>query len=173
MIDKSDLNLSMSNLHHFINSILDVLAPYKKLSKNELKLKSKPWINNEIQVLMKKRDKLLYKYSKHKLKNSHTAISLCNEYKVIRNKITTMKRVNKLEYYKKFFDSNKNKMSSIWKGIRSIVNISNTSKKDIMILDSNGKKITDPKKIAQLFNDHYASVGPNIDKKISKTFEKV
>ena len=46
MIDKSDPNLSMNNLHHFINSILDILAPYKKLSKKELKLKSKPWINN-------------------------------------------------------------------------------------------------------------------------------
>ena len=54
MIDQSDPNLSMNNLHHFINSFLDVLAPYKKLSKKELKLKSKPWINNEIQVLMKK-----------------------------------------------------------------------------------------------------------------------
>ena len=36
---------------------------------------------------------------------------------------------------------------------------------DIMTVDSKGKKITDPKKIAKLFNDHYASVGPNIDKK--------
>ena len=56
-------------------------------------------------------------------------------------------------------------MSSSWKGIRSIVNISNSSKKDIMIVNSKGKKVTDPKKIAKLFNDHYANVGPNIDKK--------
>ena len=64
MIDKSDPNLSMNNLHVFINSILDVLASYRKLSKKELNLKSKPWINDEIQHLMKKRDKLLSKYSK-------------------------------------------------------------------------------------------------------------
>ena len=62
-----------------------------------------------------------------------------------------------------FFDSNKNKMSTIWKGIRLIVNINNTSKKDIKILDKNGKKITDPQKIVNLFNNHYANVGPNID----------
>ena len=37
---------------------------------------------------------------------------------------------------------------------------------------SNEKKITDPKKIAKLFNDHYASVGPNIDKKIPKPLKK-
>ena len=35
-----------------------------------------------------------------------------------------------------------------------------------MIVNSKGKKVTDPKKIAKLFNDHYANVGPNIDKKI-------
>ena len=33
-----------------------------------------------------------------------------------------------------------------------------------MIVNSKGKKVTDPKKIAKLFNDHYANVGPNIDK---------
>ena len=83
-----------------------------------------------------------------------------------------MKRDNKHEYYKKFFDSNKSKLSSIWKGIRSIVNINNTSKNDIMLLNSKGEKVTDPRKIAKSFNDHYASVGPNIDKN-SKIFKEV
>ena len=78
----------------------------------------------------------------------------------------------KVQYYRKFFDSNKCKMSSIWKGIRQIVNINNTSKKDVMLLNNKGKKVTDPRKIAKLFNDHYASVGRNIDKKIPKPLKK-
>ena len=82
---------------------------------------------------MQKRDKVLFKYSKHKQKNSQEAIALYNEYKAVRNKVTKLKRDNKLEYYKKFFDSNKSKLSSIWKGISSTVNINNTSKKDIII----------------------------------------
>ena len=84
-----------------------------------------------------------------------------------------MKRDNKMDYYKRFFDSNKNKMSTIWKGIRSIVNINNTSKKDIKILNKNGKKITDPQKIVNLFNQHYANVGPNIDKKTPQIAEEI
>ena len=83
-----------------------------------------------------------------------------------------MKRDGKMDYYKKFFDSNKNKMSTIWKGIRSIVDINNTSKKVIKILNKNGKKITDPQKIVNLFNNHYANVGPNIDKKLPKLLKK-
>ena len=39
MIDKSNPNLSMNNLHHFINSILDVLAPFKNTLKKGIKVK--------------------------------------------------------------------------------------------------------------------------------------
>ena len=164
LLDLNDPNLSMNNVHQYVNNFLDVCAPYKKLSKKELKLKSKPWITIEIQSLMKKRDKLLAKFSKHKKKNSVLAANLYNDYSIIRNNVTKRKRDSKMDYYKRFFDSNKNKMSTIWKGIRSIVNINNTSKNDIKILNKNGKKITDPQKIVNLFNQHYA-VGPNIDKK--------
>ena len=41
-----------------------------------------------------------------------------------------------------------------------------------MLLNSKGKKVTDPRKIAKSFNDHYTSVGPNIDKKIPKSLKK-
>ena len=63
-------------------------------------------------------------------------------------------------------------MSNIWKGIRAIVNLNNTSKTDIKILNKNGKKVTDPQKIANLFNEHYANVGPNIEKKMPKSLKK-
>ena len=56
-------------------------------------------------------------------------------------------------------------MSSIWKGIRSIVNLNNSSKKDIQIIERNGKKVSDPIMIAKIFNEHYVNVGPNIEKK--------
>ena len=48
---------------------------------------------------MKNRDKLLFKYSKHKQKNSQVVIALHKEYKGVRNKVTKLKR-DKLEYYK-------------------------------------------------------------------------
>ena len=41
-MDLNDPNLSMNNLHDYINKLLDMYAPYKKLSKKEIKLKSKP-----------------------------------------------------------------------------------------------------------------------------------
>ena len=64
-------------------------------------------------------------------------------------------------------------MSSIWKGIRSIVNLNNSSKKDIQIIERNGKKVSDPIMIAKIFNEHYVNVGPNIEKKIPKVAKNI
>ena len=51
--------------------MLDEHAPFKKLNKNELKPKTKPWIRKEILFLMWKREKLLSKY--HRTKDNETA----------------------------------------------------------------------------------------------------
>ena len=82
-----------------------------------------------------------------------------------------MKRDGRVEYYHRFFDENKRKSSVIWKGIRSIVNINSTSRKDIKLLNDKGKNVCDPIKIAELLNKYFASIGNNIDKKIPKSLK--
>ena len=155
----------MNNFHQHINNLLDKFARFKKLSKKELKLKQRPWINNSIQYHMKRRDNFLRSYTKLNNKESPEAQAILKDYKVVRNLVTKMKHDSKIEYYKKFFENNKKKMSSIWKGIRTIVNINSKSKRDIKIINNKGVKLTDPLKIAKLFNELYVNVGPTIDKK--------
>ena len=70
-MSKTDPNISTSNLHQHINVLLDEFAPYKKLSKKEYKLKTKPWINTEILSKIKTQDKLLPKYCKAYNKCTH------------------------------------------------------------------------------------------------------
>ena len=117
---------------------------------------------------MKKSDKLLHKYCKAKDKDSFYAQAIYEDFKFTRNSLTKMKRDSKIDYYRKYFEVNKNKASSIWKGIRSIVNIQNSSKKDIKLLNDKGSNISDPKKIVDLFNKYFVKVGPNIDERIPK-----
>ena len=170
-IDENDPNMSMNNFYQHINYILDELAPYKKLNKREIKLKSKPWINNDILSEMKERDKLLHKYCKLKDKNSINALNIYTQYKIIRNNLTKSKRESKIKYYKEFFEANKKKSSTLWKGIKSLVNINNSSKKDIKLISDNGMSVSDPKMIAELFNNYFVNIGPSIDKNI-KTANK-
>ena len=168
LINESDPNISMNNLHQHINYLLDEFAPFKQLSKKEYKLRSKPWINKNILAHMKKHDELLHRYCKAKEKDSAYVQAIYDEYKVTRDSITKIKRESKIDYYRKYFEVNKNKASSIWKGIRSIVNIQNSSKKDVKLINDKGKNISDPKQIVELFNKYFVNVGPNIDSKIPK-----
>ena len=92
-LDDNDPNKTIKNLYNNINYILDEFAPYKKLSKNEMKLKTKPWINAEAQYLMWKRDKLFKTFCK--AKDDGVKQRLYAEYEKIRNDLTTMKRHNK------------------------------------------------------------------------------
>ena len=109
LINENDPNVAINNFHRHINYLLDELALYKKLSKKELKVKSKPWINNLILIEINKRDKLLHKYSKMKNKDSDTASIIFDKYKKIRNIVTKLKRDSKLEYYHKFLKRIKRK----------------------------------------------------------------
>ena len=128
---KDDHSKSLNNLHIYVNNIVDYLAPTRKLSKKELRLKGKPWITMEIQQEIYKRNKIWKKYSKRK-KCSSDYIHLFKEYKTIRNKITNI-----------YFENNRNKWNNIWKGIRSIVNINTKSRKDIQIINNKGSRLTD------------------------------
>ena len=75
-----------------------------------------------------------------------------------------MKRERKTIYYKNFFEAIKNNSSKIWKGIRSIVNLNGTSKRDIKIIDNKGKIIIDQQCIAHYFNHYFVEIVLKTDK---------
>ena len=89
-LDDKDPNISITNRYNNINYLLDEFAPYKKLNKHEIKLKTKPWINKEIQFLMWERDKLFKKY--YNAKDEERKQNLLDHYKRTRNEVTTLKR---------------------------------------------------------------------------------
>ena len=89
----------MNKLYNYICNILDEMAPYKKLTKREVKLKFKPWIDNNILSKIKDRDKFLRKYCKLKDINSARALNIYSQYKILRNDVTNSKRASKSKYY--------------------------------------------------------------------------
>ena len=61
-------------------------------------------------------------------------------------------------------------MKMLWYGIRSIVNTSNKNQAShISQLNVNGKLISDPVKMANIFDKYFVNVGCNIDKSIPRT----
>ena len=55
-IDDADTNKSFDTFYGLLDKLVDQHAPLKKLTKKQISLKSKPWVNKEIKFLMIKRD---------------------------------------------------------------------------------------------------------------------
>ena len=101
------------------NSILDLHAPLKKISKQKLKFRNKPWITLGLQKSISIKNHLLTKYIKLK------DVTLKNEaqikYKQYRNLLSTlMKEVFIISYFTNYFQNNLNNLKSTWKGIKNL-----------------------------------------------------
>ena len=87
-----------------INKLLDTCAPYKRINKYKLKLKSKPWITLGLQKPISVKNKLLTNFINEKdpiLKEGfHT------KYKKCRNVLSTLMKKSKQAYYLKYFERN-------------------------------------------------------------------
>ena len=68
-------------------------------------------------------------------------------------------RLQIFKYNKEYFDMHKDKSASIWKGIRSLVNLKSSSKKDISIVEDEEITISDQVKICNQFNNFFVNIG--------------
>ena len=83
--------------------------------------------------------------------------------------IETKLRLSKQQYYSKFFNDNLTNMKKTWEGINNVLarKLKNT-KPITFIKDPNDNDFvtSDPSRIANVFNDHFASVGPKLANKL-------
>ena len=129
-------------------------APLKAPSKRKVKQLCKPWITKSLRVSIRIKNKLY----------ASGDISNC---KVYRNKICSLTRISKQQYYFKFFNTNLTNMKKTWEGINNIlVRKSRNAKPINSIKNSNiGNTVTsDPSEISNIFNSHFASVGSKLAK---------
>ena len=124
----------------------------------------KPWITKDILKKCNERNNLL-KLIKDE-SDPQKIISLRKEYKSLRNKISDEKRNSKKAHFTEKFLEIKDNSAKVWKEIRSLVNIKPTKTSSIKILDENQNILSDSQKIANIFNDHYATLGAKVQQKI-------
>ena len=143
--------------------LLDKHAPLRKLTKKEKIFKKKPWLTNGLLTSINKKRAMFNKLRKHKLKNKDTH-EIYQKYKQHRNCINTLKKISKMNFYKKYFETNYNNSKKVWKGINQLLNKQKKSHKDIF-LEDNGL-ITDPKSVANRFNDYFINIADKLSSKI-------
>ena len=162
-----DINNNFNNFFKTLETLLDVHAPLKKLTRKEYTFKSKPWISKKIQSLMIKRDKIFIKYCKEK--NDTAKSKLFHDYKNFRNKVVFEIKSSKTSYFSKYFIDNNNNISNIWKGINSLIAIKSRPGSVPTTLKKDNSEVSSPKELAELFNSYFVNIGPQLANKISKS----
>ena len=113
--------------------ILNTMAPLKKMTHNEQRLKLRPWISKGILKSIKVRNSL---YKQMAINNSP---EITSKYKQYRNLIVTLQKRSKELYYKSFFEKNKNDIKKTWKGIKNILSVSKKNAPPLNILSTRTK----------------------------------
>ena len=166
--ENNNINLGFETLLRLINKTLDKHAPLKKCIRKERKLPLKPCVTNGIKKSISVGDKLYKKMIK--AKNDQIKKRKHEIYKTYRNKIVDLLRVNRKCHYQKYFEENKKSSRALWQGIHDIV-YSKKSKKNntpsSLLID--GKTITNPKDMAESFNNFFTSIGAKPQSKIPPT----
>ena len=115
---KQDVDLSYKKFLDKITKLLDIHAPVKKLSHKEKKSLSKPWLTKGILQSIKQKNVLYRKFIRTKDLTKREL--LLQDFKIYKNTIHKLTRINKSEYYKHYFKDYENISKKTWDGIRSI-----------------------------------------------------
>ena len=148
----------------YLTSCVDKHLPRKKLTKREIKMKSKPWINSVILRKIKHRNDLFCR-KKADPDNNY----LKSAYNRFRNSVNRDIKTSKQKYYNSYFENCQNNIKKTWKGINELISSIAKSPVKVNQIKSNDTLIDDPTMIANSFNNFFVNVGPNLDKEIPKT----
>ena len=163
-IDKRDPNYSFMQYYSTINKLIDKYMPLIEMTQKEIQLQSKPWITKEILKMINEREKLYKMYIKSK--NSIIKEEFHNKYKELRNKIRDLTRKSQKEYLQEYFAKNIKNIKNTWKGIKSIIKINTSNRNQPNSLLVNNKLVSEPKEVAETFNEYFSSIAEKLQKKI-------
>ena len=110
----------------------------------------KSWITRWILVSTKNKKKICNKF--FQAKDPERIQSLHEIFKKYRNIIANLARTNKENYYKNYFQENKNNFCKTWQGIKQIIIMKKTNSKKLNGLKVNNIIDNDSKSIASEFN---------------------
>ena len=153
---------SNSTMYFLIKSILAThlmliklfptfMTPLRTVSNRMSKQFSKPWITSGLKKSIK---------VKHFFLQSGNLV----KYKLYRNRICTLTRLSKKNYFHAFFSYNLNDMKNTWNGINSLINNKRKKSKVVSSLKHlyDNSTTKDPLEMSNIFNRYFTSVGHSL-----------
>ena len=158
----SDVNDMFDSFYTKLSKIIDHHAPIKKIPRKELKLRSKPWITLAIRKSIFVKNKLYKKFLKSKLPYYYL------KFKYYRNRLNHLIKVSKKQYYNDYFHANRSN-PKIWTGIKRIITLRPKCNHAPKKINNKNTDITEPKAIANAFNNFFAKIGNDIANSVPNT----
>ena len=154
-------NLFLDKFTEIYNSNFPVKTK-KSTKSRRSRIPQKPWITHAILKSMRRKEKLYKKTISHPTTVNKTL------YSRYRNKLTTLIRAAKKKFYAEKLEHHKHNSKQTWKVLNDILGRSNKSKLPNSFY-INDILNSDPKIIANNFNDFFANLGLNLAQNIPPT----
>ena len=156
----TDANQSFSRFYKLINKTINKHAPLRCIPNRKQKLLAKPWLTAGLRKSIR-------------VKNALFLTSDWDKYKFYRNKIISLTRLSKANYYQSFFDLNIRNARQTWKGINELIGCCKKKNKhnplNFICSTPNEVPTSDPKEISDILNRYFATVGHKLASKIPQT----
>ena len=165
--DLRDPNISFKRFYEKLDALINEHLPLKRLSKNQIKNRNKPWITKGILKSVRKRDNVYKRFMKEK--DPIVREILRDQYKRYRNCLVNLIRCSKTNYFKKYFNDNFQNSKNIWKGINDIVTLKSKEKHQTISLEIDKKVENDPKTVSEEFNKFFSTEPGKIAQRIHPT----
>ena len=127
--------------------------PITNLSLEEVKSSNKPWLTKGILKSINQKNAIYRKFIR--TKNLHCKEIYHLEFKRYKSIINRHTRINKSKYYKTFFSEQKTNSKQTWEAVRSLINVTIESNKQITFLNKNNQIETNSKTISEAFNKSF------------------
>ncbi len=159
LCSSADVNVNYTVFVNTFQTLYDECIPKKVIKKHSAKKKPKaPWITNCLLKCIRRKNSL-YKKSVR-----NPTVANIHKYKVYRNKLNSLLRVSKQNYFSSQLEKEKRNMRNTWKVLNSILRC--PKKTSCQKFVSGNKTYTNPSQIANEFNHFFANIGPSLANKI-------
>ena len=172
LLDNGNLLLALLNAQdsesacaYYLNKYIETLdkhQPMRELSKKEKRLREKPWITKGLLKSISTKRSLFKQFKNDKFKNKES--DAYKKYKFHNDQVNKLKKISLKIHCQKFFKENIANSRKAWRGINTLLN-RNRKQQNTIYLEENGL-ISDPKKVANKFNDFFLNIAEKLSKKI-------
>jgi len=163
LVNSPNVNSMYNGFINLVQTLYDKSFPITMIT-IKVSEQNRPWITRAIRKSITKKNSLYKNYLKLRTEISHST------YKTYRNKLTMILRKAEKIYYLQKLDNVKDNLAKTWKILNNITSRTRP-KYCIDEIIYNNSIISDPKLIANKFNNFFANVGPDLAQKIPSVSE--